>query len=213
MIIGVVLLIVVGPTRLPKLLKAAVSSYREFRRATRELRASTGIDEILQDEDLKDLRKPLKIDVPGAGTPAGSVAAKQGGARKRALSFTERVQENPPEGVDLAEIRDAETRPTKEERDAIRAAKEAKFQKEEAIKAAKVATAESQARIEAGASEGDEEISEGDQAIINAKLAAASEASDEEISEGDQAIINAKLAAAEAEEEAATESEAASAEA
>ena len=66
-IIGVVLLIAVGPNRLPKLLKAVVSSYREFRRATRELRASTGIDEILQDK--------ITIDFEGSGIEPPSAAA------------------------------------------------------------------------------------------------------------------------------------------
>ena len=178
-IIGIVLLIAVGPTRLPKLLKAVVSGYREFRRATRELRASTGIDEILEDEDLKDLRKPLHI-------PPAKAKAKALAAKKRSLSYTERVQENPPEGVDLAEIRDAERRPSPEERDAIIAAKNARLADEEAIRQAKIAAAE----------EDDPEAAE----RIRAKIAAAEEAraaAEEQDPEEAERIRAAKIAAAE----------------
>lgn len=117
-VIAIVLLIAVGPDRLPKLLKAVVKGYREFRRATRELRASTGIDEILQDEDLRDLRKPLYVPPPKQRTVPAKPAVK-----KRSLSFSERVQEDPPEGVDVAEIRQAEDRAGDEEAEKIRAAK------------------------------------------------------------------------------------------
>jgi Tat protein translocase TatB subunit len=147
LIIAIVLLIAVGPTRLPKLLKSGVQMYREFRRATRELRASTGIDEILQDEDLRDLRKPLHIP-PAKQKPIA--AAKP--TRQRALSYTERVQEVPPEGVDLAELRDAERRPSPEEAERIRAAKDAVIQDPDAIRREKIAAAE---RTEVEPSEGE----------------------------------------------------------
>ena len=95
-VIGIVLLIAVGPSRLPKLLKGAVQAYREFRRATRELRASTGLDEILQDPDLKELRKPLNLDptpgkkgakaAPSGAAAAAAAAGQRGGRRQRAAS-------------------------------------------------------------------------------------------------------------------------------
>jgi Tat protein translocase TatB subunit len=138
-IIAVVLLIAVGPNKLPKLLKAVVSGYREFRRATRELRASTGIDEILQDEDLRDLRKPLYVPPPKAKPPGQTVPTKP---RRRSLSYDERVQEDPPEGVDLAEIHEAAQRPGPEEAARIRAAKEAKAAEAERVRAAKIAAAQ-----------------------------------------------------------------------
>ena len=144
MVIAIVLLIAVGPTRLPKLIKSGVQMYREFRRATRELRASTGIDEILQDEDLRDLRKPLHIP-PAKQSPVA--AAK---LRQRALSYTERVQEVPPEGVDLAELRAAERRPSPEEAARIRAAKEATISDPDAIRRAKIAAAERGPAVEPG---------------------------------------------------------------
>ncbi len=59
LVCAVVLLIAVGPNRLPTFLKALGKGMREFRRTTRELREATGIDDLLEDEDLKELRKPL----------------------------------------------------------------------------------------------------------------------------------------------------------
>ncbi|HJL17139.1 MAG TPA: twin-arginine translocase TatA/TatE family subunit [Sandaracinaceae bacterium LLY-WYZ-13_1] len=135
-VIGIVLLIAVGPDRLPKLLKAVVRGYREFRRATRDLRASTGIDEILQDEDLRDLRKPLYVPPPKQSKPVPAKPAR------RTLSYSERVQEDPPEGVDVAEIRDAAARPGPEEAERIRADKIAAAERDDAVRQAKIAAAE-----------------------------------------------------------------------
>lgn len=146
LIIGVVLLVAVGPTRLPKLLKSVVGGYRELRRATRDLRASTGIDEILQDEDLRELRRPLHVPMgkPGAkgGSPKGALPhdKAQAKGKKFALSFAEREQEVPAEGVDVAEIRDLENRPSAEEAERIRAAKEASLSGGD-VRAAKIAAA------------------------------------------------------------------------
>lgn len=134
-VIGIVLLIAVGPNRLPKLIKAVVRTYRELRRATRELRASSGIDEIMRDEDLRELRKPLHVPPPKRKAPAPKAPAK------RALTFTERMREDPPEGVDLAEIREREEVPSEEDQAAIVAQKEAKLAEERRVVAAKEAAA------------------------------------------------------------------------
>lgn len=99
LVIAVILVVAVGPDRMPGMLKAVVRAYQEFRRATRELRASTGIDELLQDEDLRSLRRPLYAPPPAKKDPP-----------KRSLSRADRERENPPEGVDLAEARHAEAR-------------------------------------------------------------------------------------------------------
>jgi Sec-independent protein translocase protein TatA len=96
LVIAVILIIAVGPNRMPSFLKAVVKGYQEFRRATRELRASTGIDEIFQDEDLKSLRKPLYVPPPKPAAP-----------RKRTLTPSERNRESPREGVDIVEAREA----------------------------------------------------------------------------------------------------------
>ena len=126
-VIAIVLLIAVGPSKLPKLLKAVVKGYSELRRATRELRASTGIDEILQDEDLKDLRKPIYIPPPNL-TGAAKTAVAPAARPKLALGSMERAREDPPEGVDVAEIREAALRPSPAEAESIRAAKDAVIQ-------------------------------------------------------------------------------------
>ena len=50
LVIALVLLIAVGPKRLPTLMKAFGRGLREFRRATRNLRDSVGIDDWLYDD-------------------------------------------------------------------------------------------------------------------------------------------------------------------
>ena len=61
-IILIVVLIAVGPEKMPTFMKAIGRGLREFRRATRELRSSVGIDELLRDEDLRDLRRPIDLN-------------------------------------------------------------------------------------------------------------------------------------------------------
>jgi len=100
-IIAIVLLIAVGPNKMPTLAKAIGKGVRQFRRATRELRNSTGIDELMRDEDLADLRNPLaglmRSDESGlAGVPARVVSG-----RRADLSAEDRAREYPPEGVDI----------------------------------------------------------------------------------------------------------------
>lgn len=84
LIIGVVLLIAVGPRQLPALMKTVGKTIREVRRAADDLRRSTGIDELLRDEDL---RNPL--------------------ADKPSYRFTlsDRERENPREGLDIVHAR------------------------------------------------------------------------------------------------------------
>jgi Tat protein translocase TatB subunit len=178
-VIAIVLLIAVGPNKLPNLLKALVKGYREFRRATRELRASTGIDEILQDEDLRELRKPIHIPPAKPATKAVVPAAPRAAARrpgKQILGYTERTREAPPEGVDVAEARDAMHRPSPEEADRIRARKQA-------IVDAKIAAAGAEALD-------DEER----QRIVDAKIAAAQQEPPDQADR--ERIVDAKIAAA-----------------
>lgn len=86
MVIGVVLLIVVGPRQLPALMKTVGKGLRDVRRAADDLRRSTGIDELLADEDL---RNPLRdLDKP-----------------KYTFSGADREREQPREGVDAAHAR------------------------------------------------------------------------------------------------------------
>ena len=55
LMIGGLVLIAVGPDRLPSMIKSASKLYRQVRRAALDIRQSTGIDDILRDEELKEL--------------------------------------------------------------------------------------------------------------------------------------------------------------
>jgi sec-independent protein translocase protein TatB len=67
LIIAVVLLIAVGPRQLPQMMKTVGKGIREIRKAADDLRRTTGIDEMLRDDDL---RNPLRgIDQEPAKTP------------------------------------------------------------------------------------------------------------------------------------------------
>jgi sec-independent protein translocase protein TatB len=79
LIIAVVLLIAVGPKQLPSLMKTVGKGMRDVRRAADDLRRSTGIDELMRDEEL---RNPLREPPP------------------RPLSAAELERESPREGVD-----------------------------------------------------------------------------------------------------------------
>jgi sec-independent protein translocase protein TatB len=72
-IICIVLIIAVGPDRLPSMMKTLGKTVRTLRQASRDIRASTGIDELLR-EDL-DLNAPMRRrPVPPAGPPPVSRA-------------------------------------------------------------------------------------------------------------------------------------------
>jgi sec-independent protein translocase protein TatB len=187
-VIGVILIVAVGPERMPGMLRAAMRAYREFRKATRDLRATTGIDDLLQDEELRDLRKPLQLGKPLQAATRGAAPKS---ASKPALSFAERMQESPRDGVDIATVRDREARPSPEEAARIRAEKEAASAEEQRIVAAKIAAAQQR---DPALDDDDEE----GQRIIAAKIAAARQrdpALDDDDEEG-QRIIAAKIAAA-----------------
>lgn len=69
LVIAGLVLVAVGPERLPGMLKQLAKFYRQFRRTAEDVRASTGIDQLLRDEELKelaDLRKQ-KFDLMGTG--------------------------------------------------------------------------------------------------------------------------------------------------
>lgn len=84
LIIAVVLLIAVGPKQLPSMMKTVGKGMRDLRRAADDLRKSTGIDELLRDEEL---RNPLREPPP------------------RPLSVAELERESPHEGVDVTHAR------------------------------------------------------------------------------------------------------------
>jgi Tat protein translocase TatB subunit len=98
-VIAIVLLVAIGPKRLPTFMKSVGKGLREFRRATREIKDSVGFDQLMEDEDLRELRRPIRLapprPVPGrqpasppgsppavgsAPTPPASVAPPSAGA-------------------------------------------------------------------------------------------------------------------------------------
>ncbi|MDB4990792.1 MAG: uncharacterized protein JWN04_5970 [Myxococcaceae bacterium] len=89
LIIAVVLLIAVGPRQLPQLMKTVGKGIRDVKRAAEDLRRSTGIDELMRDEDL---RNPLR-DREAARSAA------------YVLTAADRERELPREGVDAAHAR------------------------------------------------------------------------------------------------------------
>ena len=96
MVIAVILIIAVGPSRLPVFMKTIGKVMREFRRATRELRQQSGIDELMADDDLRSLKSPLAPKKKHVAAPP----SRQG------LDAEQKKQELPPEGVDFAVSRE-----------------------------------------------------------------------------------------------------------
>lgn len=71
LVIAVLILIAVGPDRLPSMVKTVAKFYRQFRRTADDLRASTGIDDLLRDEELKELAelRKQKLSMLAAASP------------------------------------------------------------------------------------------------------------------------------------------------
>jgi sec-independent protein translocase protein TatB len=55
LMIGGLVLVAVGPERLPSMIKTIARFYRQARRTAQDLRQSTGIDDVLRDDELKEL--------------------------------------------------------------------------------------------------------------------------------------------------------------
>jgi TatA/E family protein of Tat protein translocase len=82
--IAIVILLAVGPARMPTMMRAVGRAMREFRKATSELRAQTGIDELMR-EEINPLRSgpksrakakplvPITDDIEAAERPEGGV--------------------------------------------------------------------------------------------------------------------------------------------
>jgi TatA/E family protein of Tat protein translocase len=109
-VILILLLLAVGPERMPGFMKAVGRGMREFRKATREIRSTVGIDELLRDEDFRD---PLGMNKPVKPKPPAPSAASQGSGatpakptapagRENGLTEDELRAEAPAEGVDVA---------------------------------------------------------------------------------------------------------------
>lgn len=71
LVIAGLVLVAVGPERLPGMLKQLAKFYRQFRRTAEDIRSSTGIDQLLRDEELKELAELRKqrLDLLGQSSP------------------------------------------------------------------------------------------------------------------------------------------------
>ncbi len=103
LVIGVFALLAVGPDKLPGMIKTVAKTYRQLRRTADDLRQSTGIDDLLRDEELRELasfRKQKLLDLNALTKPAPQklVAAKGGPSHPSS-------DEHPPEGIDVFEAR------------------------------------------------------------------------------------------------------------
>ena len=82
--IAVLILVAVGPDRLPAMIKQVAKFYRQFRRTAEDLRASTGIDDLLRDEELRELadfrKHKLGLLTQQKAAAAGAVMKPAAGA-------------------------------------------------------------------------------------------------------------------------------------
>ena len=103
--IAVVTLIVVGPQKLPKMLKTLGEFMGKLRRLTTEVRAQTGIDDILRQEGidggLHELRSILRGDLSGVGRGGTRRSPVRDDPYPDAIEL-DRTREYPPEGADAA---------------------------------------------------------------------------------------------------------------
>ncbi|HMJ13850.1 MAG TPA: Sec-independent protein translocase protein TatB [Polyangiaceae bacterium] len=103
LVIGLVALVVVGPQKLPKMLRSLGEWIAKLRRITTEVRAQTGIDDILRAEGLSgglnELRTLMRGDI--IRRPA-EPAYQPVQDPYREIVETDMTREYPPEGVDAS---------------------------------------------------------------------------------------------------------------
>jgi sec-independent protein translocase protein TatB len=102
-LIATVTLIVVGPQKLPKMLRTMGEWIAKLRRMTTEVRAQTGIDDILRQEGidggLSELRSILRGDLSGVGRSYPQRPRVVEDPYPDAIEL-DRTREYPPEGAD-----------------------------------------------------------------------------------------------------------------
>ena len=105
-LIATVALLVVGPQKLPGMLRTVGAWLAKARRVMTEVRSQSGIDDILRAEGLEGGLNELRSIVRGAGSfPLAArtlqAATSSGSAVRRPETFLEdRTREYPPEGPD-----------------------------------------------------------------------------------------------------------------
>ena len=102
--IAIVALVVVGPHKLPKMLRTLGEWIYRLRVFTTEMRAQTGIDEILREEGIEggltELRSLLRGDLRTLATRAADGASEANSPY--ATGRVDRDREYPTEGADAA---------------------------------------------------------------------------------------------------------------
>jgi len=90
LVIALVVLIAVGPQRMPQLMKAVGKGMRDLRKASSDLRKQSGLDDLMREDPLgvRELEREIRRPV-----------APQ---RSQKLTDEMRAQEAPAEGVDIA---------------------------------------------------------------------------------------------------------------
>jgi sec-independent protein translocase protein TatB len=99
--LAVITLIIVGPQKLPKMLRSMGEWIGKLRRLTTEVRAQTGIDDILRQEGIDgvhELRSILRGDLSAVGRRRAFVPDDP---YPDAVAL-DRTREYPPEGADAA---------------------------------------------------------------------------------------------------------------
>ncbi|HEX2677275.1 MAG TPA: twin-arginine translocase TatA/TatE family subunit [Polyangiales bacterium] len=75
-VICIVLIIAVGPERLPSMMRTIGRTLRTLRQASRDIRSATGIDELMRDDLLDPPRPPPRRPAPPEGpAPTPRIAA------------------------------------------------------------------------------------------------------------------------------------------
>jgi sec-independent protein translocase protein TatB len=104
-LIAVVMLLVVGPQKLPGMLRTVGAWIRKIRRMTTEVRAQTGIDDLLRQEGLEggiaELRSLVRGDLVNLARERRIAADTPEDPYPDAVEL-DRTREYPPEGADAA---------------------------------------------------------------------------------------------------------------
>ncbi len=98
MVVAIVILIAVGPGKMPNFMRAVGKGLREFRKASSELRRQAGLDDLMRDPDpvgLKAVRQEIQAPIAAIATGAAAVPAKP------SLNPEDRARERSTEGADL----------------------------------------------------------------------------------------------------------------
>lgn len=106
-VIVIVALVVVGPQKLPRMLRTLGEWIRKIRMFTTEMRAQTGIDDILRQEGveggLTELRALLRGDLRSVGSLDRGRSTASAPDPYAPASTPDRFREYPTEGPDAAE--------------------------------------------------------------------------------------------------------------